>query len=1085
MSGLAQINIRFRAELSEFEREMKRAKRELKSYGEDLKKTGKALSTYLTAPIAAFGVTSLMAAGNFEAAMKNVEAITGATGADLQKLNDTAKEMGKTTVFSASQAADAMAFLGMAGFNTQEIIAAIPDVLSLAAAGNLELARAADIASNIMGQFGIAAEDTSRVTNVLAATAASANTNVEQLAQAMVYLGPTAASLGMSVEDTAGIIAVLGDAGIQGSMAGRALGSALVRLADPTQKITDAMSNLGLQVFDAAGNFVGMQSFLAQVEKGLQGMTQEQKAANLSMLLGAEAFQEINILLDRGSTAYSDYVESITATDKATEMAATKMQGLNAVGKEIASAFEFLQIRIAESGLLEFATNLGKSIASLLREIADLNPVILKTVTVLGGVAAAAGPVLYALGFLSSTVIPGIISGITVLTGVIAANPIGALAVGATAAAAAFGLFTTETKELNSALAAEQAELNGLVMAIQQSTAEERVRAGLIDELQKKYPSFLKSLDIERATNDQLQTALDQVNKEYEKRMILEGQRKQLTDAYTQSAEKLQAVGRTRLQLTKKLAEAEKIEGVEIKRNVSTLEAAQDAVRQISEVRRNLARGKSDSFSFDDFAKTQFALSELVAELESAEAAYSESAQAVIDLKNEQNSLLENIEDFTTKTDENAVGVENATLSLEAMIQKVEELKAAQKGVASQAEYDELQTQIDSLTTSIEAVAPTAEVLKSVADLKEELSGLKDVQETVTNPEQWDAYQKKIDEVQSAIDRITSGVRVEEIKVDAPDKRGFAQMGQSNTAKIRVIDYKELDWLQDMEEAAQLASEGVDDLANSANGLKARQQVLNEALQVAIKTYGENSVSARTLAASLRRVSADLNNTAVGLQAIRGLATTMIQSFQGIPERAAEIRELEARISDLKEQQTGVSSKKEWDTLQEEIAATQGQINELNEQDPFGAFLGYLKNMVAELLSAIAVAALLSVVLAGTGLGAFLGMGSNVGQVFGSLLQLTTGLDVGGGDRRSTQVPGFAAGAYVTGPTLAVIGEGGQNEYVLPEGKMQGLINTVAAIAGRNRNDSLDVNVTGSMQWEGNQVSVSVRESDKRKKIWS
>lgn len=1086
MAGLAQINIRFRAELTDFEREMKRAKKELKGYGNELKRAGRNLSTYLTAPIAAFGATSLIAAGNFEAAMKNVEAITGATGADLQKLSETAKEMGKSTVFSASQAADAMAFLGMAGFETQEIIAAIPEVLSLAAAGNLELARAADIASNIMGQFGIAAEDTSRVTNVLAATAASANTNIDQLAEAMVYLGPTAASLGMSVEEAAGVIAVLGDAGIQGSMAGRALGSALVRLADPTAKISEAMNNLGLQVFDASGNFVGMQGFLAQIQDGLKGMTQEQKAANLSMLLGAEAFQEINILLDRGSSAYAQYVDSITATDKASEMAATKMEGLNAVGKEIASAFEFLQIRIAESGLLDFATDVGKSIADLLRGIADLNPVVLRTVTILGGVAAAAGPVLYALGFLSTSVIPMMISGITALTAAIAANPIGAIAVAATAAAAAFGLFTTEIKEQTSALAQEQAELNGLVMAIQQSNAEERVRAGLIEELQKKYPSFLKSLDIERATNKDLQKALDEVNKEYEKRIILEGQRKQLTDAYSQSAEKLQAVGRARLQLTRKMAEAEKIEGVEIKRNVSTIEAAKDAIEQISEKRRRLALGKSDVFSFDEFAETQMALVNLVNELEQTEGAYQESAQMVVDLKNEQNALIENLEEYAGAANKSEEATDNAALSIEEMAQKVEDLKKAQEGVASQAEYDKIQEQVDKLNASIAAAAPVEGPAKSVADLKEELGELKDAQEQATNPEQWNAYQAKIDAIQESIARITSGLRGEVFSIDTPDVRGLADMGGMEAPKkIRVIDYKELDFLKDMEEAAQAAGEGLGVLGSHTDRLRARQRVLNEALEVAVETYGANSVSARTLGESLRGVAASINNANAGLRALSGLASALSQSFQGIPERSAQVRELEARIAALKEQQEGVSSKNEWDTLQEEIAGTQAQINELNEQDPFSTFLGYLKNMVTQLLSAIAVATLLSIVLAGTGLGAFLGMGSGTGQIFGSMLQLLTGFDIGKlGGGNGTEVPGFAAGAYVTGPTLAVIGEGGQNEYVLPEGKMQRLVDTVAGIAGK-KGGSQDVRVKGRLTWEANQVAVAVSESKRTKGLWA
>lgn len=290
-----------------------------------------------------FGAKSAM---DFEKTMNSLKAVSGATGKAFDDLRNQAKELGKTTKFSATEAAQGQTFLAMAGFNTTEILKSMPSVLDLAAAGNLDLARASDIASNIMGQFGIQAEDTARVTNVLAATASSSNTNIEQLSEAMKYLGPSAKALGIQIEDTAAIIGVLGDAGIQGSLAGRALGSSLVRLADPTDKMSGAMEAMNLQAFDAQGNFVGMKSLLAQVEKGTASMTQEQKAANLYSLLGAEAFQEINILLERGSEAYGQYAESITGTNKAQEMALIQQQGFAGALTVLRSAFESMMISL-------------------------------------------------------------------------------------------------------------------------------------------------------------------------------------------------------------------------------------------------------------------------------------------------------------------------------------------------------------------------------------------------------------------------------------------------------------------------------------------------------------------------------------------------------------------------------------------------------------------------------------------------------------------------------------------------------------------------------------------------------------------
>jgi TP901 family phage tail tape measure protein len=1088
--GLAQINIRFRAELGEFEREMKKASKTIKSYGKDLKAVGKDFSTYLTAPLVAFGATSLLSAGNFEAAMKNVEAITSATGAELAGLGDVAKEMGKTTVFSATQAADAMAFLGMAGFDTKEIISALPEVLSLAAAGGLDLARAADIASNVMGQFSISAADTGRVTNVLAATAASANTNIDQLAEAMVYLGPTAASLGMSLEDAAGIIGVLGDAGIQGSMAGRALSSSLVRLSDPTTKMQGAMAALGLSVFDANGNFAGMEVFLSQVQTGLKGFTQEQKAANLTALLGAESFQEINILLNRGSDAYGNYVDSITNTNKATEMAATRMEGLNAVGKEVASAFEFLQIKIAESGLQQLVTDLGSSLAGVLRSVGDLNPHLLKTVTIIAGLAAAVGPVLFTLGLLSSTVIPGMIAGVTLLTAAIAANPIGALAVAALAAAAAIGLLTTSTDKYTSALAKEQAELNGLVLAVQQSNIGERVRSGLIDELQKKYPAFLKSLDIEKATNEQLQIALQGVNKDYERRIILEAQQKELTAAYTKSAEKLTAVGRARLDLTTKLAQAEKIEGVEIKKNVSSVEAAADAIEQISNKRRDLARGKSDSFSFDEFAKTQSTLQGLKTALEQAEEAYKQSGLEVQNLKMHQEGLLENLTETTQGTQESTEATADGSASLEVMVQRVEELKKAQKGVADQAEYDKLQEQIEALDGQIEDLAPVQEVVQSVADLKEQLQGLIDVQQTATDPGQWSAYQQQIDAVANSVDRITAGLRGGlDLSGVTPTAKSFVRQGEQPQMQLKpVIDYGQDDFLRDIAEASAQAEAGVSGLNGAVEGLNAKQLILNEALQVAVATYGENSNAARVLGEQLNETRQKIDNTKVAIREISGLGGALANSFAGMPERAAEISELERHIAQLKEQQKGVSGS-EWDVLQEEIAQTQGQIDGLGAEDPFSTFLSYIKNLVIELLAAMAVAALFAVILAGTGFGGLVGAGAgDVAGAFKGVFAIMSGISLGAGagstsGKNGTNVPGFAAGAYVTGPTLAVIGEGSQNEYVLPENKLQNLLNQVGNVGSNLGKQAIEV--TGQLGWSADQVKVAVAGSNQRHKLWA
>lgn len=167
----------------------------------------------VTTALGALTGQAIKTAANFEASMSRVSAITGATTEQFEALEKQAMELGATTVFSASQAAEGMSFLAMAGFDTNEILAAMPGVLNLAAAGQMDLARASDIASNILTGFQLSAEESGRVVDVMAKAMTTANTNIEQLGYAMKYVAPVAASVGLSIEETAAAVGKLSDSG--------------------------------------------------------------------------------------------------------------------------------------------------------------------------------------------------------------------------------------------------------------------------------------------------------------------------------------------------------------------------------------------------------------------------------------------------------------------------------------------------------------------------------------------------------------------------------------------------------------------------------------------------------------------------------------------------------------------------------------------------------------------------------------------------------------------------------------------------------------------------------------------------------
>jgi TP901 family phage tail tape measure protein len=375
-----------------------------KKIGEAAETLGKNLSVFVTAPLVAFGATAIKTAGDFEAAMNRVAGITRATGVEFQQLENLAKELGATTQFSASQAADAMGFLAMAGFDTNQIISALPGTLELAAAGNLDLARAADIASNVLTGYGLQAEEVGRVNDVLALASISANTNVEQLGNAFKFVAPVASAMGVSIEESAAAIGIMSDAGIQGEMAGTALRNILAELAKESD-------TLGVSVYDTNGVMLPLADILAQLES--RGFTTAESMGEFGMRAGPA----LQALLSRGSGALRDLTTNLEgAGGTAARLAATNMEGFNGAVLNLRSAVEGLQIAIAQSGLLDFFQSLVERLTGVIRQLSTLDPAVLRVITVVSGLAAAVGPLLFVFGRLLVE-IPRMVAAFNVLRG--------------------------------------------------------------------------------------------------------------------------------------------------------------------------------------------------------------------------------------------------------------------------------------------------------------------------------------------------------------------------------------------------------------------------------------------------------------------------------------------------------------------------------------------------------------------------------------------------------------------------------------------------------------------------------------------
>ncbi|RSL29100.1 phage tail tape measure protein [Salibacterium salarium] len=330
---------------------LRRAGRNANKSGGSFRKMGAAAAGAAGSVIALGGAiatsmvtTSIIRMGaTFDTEMGRVSAVTGATGDELDSMRAKAKEMGETTMFSATQSAEAIGFLGMAGFETNEIMASVEDTMALAAAGQLELGRAADISSNILSGFNLEAEEMGRVSDVLAKAAASANTDVEQLGGAMSYVAPVAASMGMSIEDTAGAIGILSNAGIQGQRAGTALRGMFSQLQMATGRTADKLEELGVSTEDVNPSVNSLSDILETLSDA------GADSSDAMALVGQEAGPALARMLSEGSEGLDEMIAKMEDSEGAAqEMSDTVNDNLMGDFRKLRSAIEGVGLEIYE-----------------------------------------------------------------------------------------------------------------------------------------------------------------------------------------------------------------------------------------------------------------------------------------------------------------------------------------------------------------------------------------------------------------------------------------------------------------------------------------------------------------------------------------------------------------------------------------------------------------------------------------------------------------------------------------------------------------------------------------------------------------
>lgn len=359
-----EITVKYNAEFDKLARQTRNIERRLKGVDEQAEKSQRQISQFNNqankiattakriggALAGAFAVDQIAQAGrqlvrttaDFQKSMSNVRALTQANEQEFRKLNDQAKQLGRTTVFSAQEASEGMGFLAQAGFETNEIMNALPGTLELAAAGNLELARSADIASNVLSGYGLQAEEINRVNDILASTATSTNVNVQQLGESFRAVAPIAESANVSLEETSAALGALGDAGIQGSRAGTQLRGVIASLSDMTPKAKNAIKDLGLSMDEADIESEGLVTVLGRLNDA--GLNTQQAM----QIFGREASSAATVIAGASETTNKFSRELQNANGTAEELAEEKLDNLAGSFQMLGSATESFAITLGE-----------------------------------------------------------------------------------------------------------------------------------------------------------------------------------------------------------------------------------------------------------------------------------------------------------------------------------------------------------------------------------------------------------------------------------------------------------------------------------------------------------------------------------------------------------------------------------------------------------------------------------------------------------------------------------------------------------------------------------------------------------------
>lgn len=375
---------------------------QFKQVGSKLTSIGRGLSMYVTAPLVGIGAASLKAGSSFDTAMSQVAATSGKTVKEIDELRKFAKKMGSTTSFSATEAAQGLNYMALAGYDAKKSMKMLPTVLSLAAAGAMDLAGASDMVTDAQTALGLSLDETSTLVDQMAQTSSKSNTSVSQLGEAILTIGPTAKSMAGGTREVNQVLGLLADNGIKGAKAGTHLRNILLSMN--TDKVKDAFHELGVEVFDAEGNMRDFSEIFPELSKAMDGLTSEERTGMLQKLFNKTDLSSLNALLDTSADRWEELGLAIDdASGSAAKMADTQLDNMQGSLTLLKSALEGAGIAISDV-LAPYVKILAEFVSGLVSKFNGLNPTVQKVITIIGVLAAALGPLLVMAGMIATAI---------------------------------------------------------------------------------------------------------------------------------------------------------------------------------------------------------------------------------------------------------------------------------------------------------------------------------------------------------------------------------------------------------------------------------------------------------------------------------------------------------------------------------------------------------------------------------------------------------------------------------------------------------------------------------------------------------